>query len=298
MSGNWWDILPRKVFSTLEEIETDQPWYSVYRIHDWLYALLEDGQYDEALMYLVIGEKRAVVIDGGTGIGSLKRLVEELTDRPCFLLLTHTHNDHIGGCKEFEEIAVFDDVMSWESAAKGLGKDKMGEMIEPGAVIKSLPEDFDSGNFYAPPFRVTHWLEEGDILELGGRSLEVIHTPGHSSNHICILEREARYLFTGDIYYTGNVTSYLPSGNFVDFVESCRKLVNLNQYYDWLMPAHNEPLVEKEQMVEMYNAAKSILEKSDLEYTLHRSVAVNYDLMTRKYHFSRFSLSVRDDIFS
>jgi len=298
MSGNWWDILPRKVFSTLEEIETSQPWYSVYRIHDWLYALLEDGQYDEALMYLVIGEKRAAVIDGGTGIGSLKRLVEELTDRPCFLLLTHTHNDHIGGCKEFEEIAVFDDVMSWESAAKGLGKDKMGEMIEPGAVIKPLPEDFDSGNFYAPPFRVTHWLKDGDMLELGGRSLEVIHTPGHSSNHICILDREARYLFTGDIYYTGNVTSYLPGGNFVDFVESCRKLVNLTQFYDWLMPAHNEPLVEKEQMVEMYNAAKSILEKSGLEYTLHRSVAVNYDLMTRKYHFNRFSLSVRDDIFS
>jgi len=55
----------------------------------------EDGQYDEALIYLVIGEERAAVIDGGTGIGRLDRLVMELTDKPYFLLLTHTHNDHI-----------------------------------------------------------------------------------------------------------------------------------------------------------------------------------------------------------
>ena len=107
MPGNWYDVLPRKVYSKLEKVETNQPWYSVYRIHDWLYALYEDGQYDEALMYLVIGSERAAVIDGGTGIGRLDKLVEELTDKPYFLLLTHTHNDHIGGCKHVKEIAVY-----------------------------------------------------------------------------------------------------------------------------------------------------------------------------------------------
>jgi len=124
MSGNWWDILPRKIYAKLEQIETKQPWYSVYKIHDWLYALLEDGQYDEALMYLVIGEECAAVIDGGTGIGRLDRLVMELTDKPYFLLLTHTHNDHIGGCKDFDEIYLYDAPMGRESAANGLGKEK------------------------------------------------------------------------------------------------------------------------------------------------------------------------------
>jgi glyoxylase-like metal-dependent hydrolase (beta-lactamase superfamily II) len=298
MSGEWWRKLPRKIYATLEKIETSQPWYSVYKIQDWLYALYEDGQYDEAHMYLVIGEERAVVIDGGTGIGRLDKLVEELTDKDCFLLLTHTHNDHIGGCKDFNDIWVFDDCMSWESAAMGLGKDKMGEMLEPGAVIKPYPMDFYPENFYAPPYTVSRWLKDGDIVDLGGRTLEVIYTPGHSSNHICLLDRGARYLYTGDIYYTGAVTSYLPGGGHDDFIDSCRKLVELMPYYDWLMPAHNEPLVEKEQIQEMYEAVKGIKEDTITEYIKHRSIAVNYNLEVRRYQFSRFSLSVREDIFN
>jgi glyoxylase-like metal-dependent hydrolase (beta-lactamase superfamily II) len=297
MSSKWWDLLPRKVFSRLEKVETSQSWYSVYRIHEWLYAILEDGQYDEALMYLIVGEEKAVLVDGGTGIGKLDRLVEELTDRPYFLLLTHTHNDHIGGCKDFDVIAVYDDVMSWESSAKGLGKEKMGEMIEPGAVIKPFPEDFNPDNFFAPPYFVTRWLKEGDTVDLGGRRIEIIHTPGHSSNHICLLDRDARYLFTGDIYYTGGVTSYLPGGNHDEFVESCRKLVGLSSFYDWLMPAHNEPLVEKTQINKMYLAAKGIRDNVIKEYTVKRSIAVNYDILVRKYDFERFSLSVREDLF-
>ena len=297
MSGNWWDILPRKVYSNLEKVETSQPWYSVYKIHDWLYALLEDGQYDEALMYLVIGEERAAVIDGGTGIGRLDKLVEELTDKPYFLLLTHTHNDHIGGCKGFDEIYLYDDPMGRESAANGLGKDKMGEMIKEGAVIKPYPESFDPNNYYAPPYTVTNWLRDGEIIDLGGRKLEVIYTPGHSSDHICLLDREASYLYTGDIYYTGGVTSYLPGGNHDDFIKSCKRLVDLMPEYDWLMPAHNEPLVEPEQMREMYEAAKGIKDGSITDYTSRRSVATNYDTMIRRYQFSRFSLSVRESLF-
>ena len=81
MFGEWWRKLPRKIYATLEKIETCQPWYSVYKIQDWLYVLYEDGQYDEALMYLVIGEEKAVVIDGGTGIGRLDKLVEELEEK-------------------------------------------------------------------------------------------------------------------------------------------------------------------------------------------------------------------------
>jgi glyoxylase-like metal-dependent hydrolase (beta-lactamase superfamily II) len=298
MSLNWWDILPRKVYSELKKIETLQPWYSVYQIHDWLYVIYEDGQYDEALMYLVIGQERAAVIDGGTGIGRLDRLIEELTDKPYFLILTHTHNDHIGGCTDFKEIAVMDDVMSWESAAKGLGKDKMGEMLESGAVIKPFPDDFNPEHFYAPPYIVTWWLQHGDIIDLGGRKLEVIHTPGHSSNHICLLDRDARYLYTGDIYYTGGVTSYLPGGNHHDFIDSSYKLVELMPEYDWLMPAHNEPFVEKEQMYEMYKAALGILDGTFTDYITSRSVAVNYDLEVRKYNFNRFSLTVRADLFN
>jgi glyoxylase-like metal-dependent hydrolase (beta-lactamase superfamily II) len=249
-------------------------------------------------MYLVIGEERAVLIDGGTGIGRLDRLVDELTEKPVLLLLTHTHNDHIGGCKDFDEIAVLDDTMSRESAAEGLGREKMGEMLEGDAVIREYPPGFDREGFHAPPYGVSWWLRDGDVVDLGGRKLEVLHTPGHSSNHVCLLDRDARYLYTGDIYYTGAVTSYLPGGDHGAFIESCRRLVGLMPFYDWLMPAHNEPLVEGGQMGEMLRAAEDIGAGRLSEYTERRSVAVNYDVLVRRFQFDRFSLSVRADLFS
>ena len=280
----------------MEKVETSQTWYDVYRLHDWLYAIYEGGQYDEALMYLVIGDERAVVVDGGTGIGRLDLLVEELTDKPCFLLLTHTHNDHIGGCKDFDEIAVYDDAMSRESAAEGLGRDKMGEIIEGDNVIREFPPGFDPDSYYAPPYTVTRWLRDGDRVELGGRTLEVIYTPGHSSDHLCLLDRGSRYLWTGDLLYTGGVTTYLPGGDHDSFIESCRRLVDLMPHYDMLLPAHNEPLVEKEIMVELMKAAEDIKAGRLTEYRESRSVAVNYDTLVRRYQFSRFSLITKADL--
>ena len=294
--GNWWDILPRRVYSSLEKVEMSQPWYDVYRLHDWLYALYEGGQYDEALMYLVIGDERAVVVDGGTGIGRLDLLVEELTDKPYFLLLTHTHNDHIGGCKDFDEIAVYDDAMSRESAAEGLGRDKMGEIIEGDNVIREYPQGFDPDSYYAPPYTVTRWLRDGDRVELGGRTLEVIYTPGHSSDHLCLLDRGSRYLWTGDLFYTGGVTTYLPGGDHDSFIESCRRLVDLMPHYDMLLPAHNEPLVEKEIMVELMKAAEDVKAGRLTEYRESRSVAVNYNILVRRYQFSRFALITKADL--
>jgi len=294
--GGWWEILPRKVYSSLEKVETGQAWYDVYRLHDWLYAIYEGGQYDEALMYLAIGGERAAVIDGGTGIGRLDLLVEELTDKPCFLFLTHTHNDHIGGCKDFSEIAVYDDAMSRESAAKGLGRDKMGEIIAGDNVIREYPPGFDPEDYYAPPYSVTRWLRDGDRVELGGRTLEVIYTPGHSSDHICLLDRDSRYLWTGDLFYTGGVTTYLPGGDHDAFIESCRRLVDLMPSYDTLLPAHNEPLVEKEVMVELLKAAEDIKAGRATEYSEGRSVAVNYDIQVRRYQYSRFTLVTRADL--
>lgn len=291
----WWEALPRKVYSLLEKVNTRQPWYDVYRIHDWLYGIYEGGQYDEALMYLVIGEDKAAVIDGGTGIGRLNLLVEELTDKPYFLLLTHTHNDHIGGCKDFDEIAVYDDVMSWESAAKGLGRDKMGEIIAGDNVIRDLLGDFNPDDYLAPPFTVTRWLHDGDLIDLGGRVLEVIHTPGHSSNHICLLDREAGYLWTGDHFYTGGITTYLPGGSHDDFVESSLRLVDLLPNYDLLLPAHNEPLVDAGIMKDLLKAAEGITEGNLTNYVEKRAAAVNYDMLVKVYSFNRFSLVTRAD---
>jgi glyoxylase-like metal-dependent hydrolase (beta-lactamase superfamily II) len=288
---NWWDPHPHEVYATLEKVETGHPWFEAYIIHDWLYAIYEGGIFDEPVMYLVVGDERAALVDGGSGIGRIDRVVEELTDRPCLLLLTHTHNDHIGGCKDFEEIAAMDDVMTWERAAKGYGRDKMGEIIAEGNVIRDFPVDFDPGDYHAAPFTVTRWLRDGDVVDLGGRGLEVVHTPGHSSNHICLLDGEGRYLWTGDHFYTGGITTYLPGGDHDAFIESTKKLVELMPYYDMLLPAHHQPLVEKEIMVELLRAAEEIKAGTANNYTERMAIAMDYNKPVRRYQYKEFSLT-------
>ena len=65
----WWESLPRKVYSTLEKVETSQPWFEVYRLNAQSYAIYEPYQFEETLSYLVEGKKKAILID--TEMGSL-----------------------------------------------------------------------------------------------------------------------------------------------------------------------------------------------------------------------------------
>jgi glyoxylase-like metal-dependent hydrolase (beta-lactamase superfamily II) len=289
--SKWWEDHPHRIYQTLTRITTDHPWFQVYRIHDWLYVIYEDGIFDEPVMYLLIGDDKAALIDSGSGIGRIDRVVRELTGKRCLLILTHTHNDHIGGCRYFDEIAVYDDVMSRERSAKGYDKAKMGEIIEGENVIKKFPAEFDPGAYYAPPFRVTRWLHDGDVVDLGGHRLEVIHTPGHSSNHICLLDRGTRYLWTGDHFYLGGISTYLPGGDHNDFIESCRRLVGLMSDYDKLLPAHNQPLVDKAAMMELLYASEEIKAGNSKNYTERMAVAADYNKPVRRYQYRGFSLT-------
>ncbi len=234
-------------------------------------------------MYLVIGDEEAALVDGGSGIGRVDGVVEELTDKPFFLLLTHTHNDHIGSCKDFRDIAALDDVMTWERATKGYGRAKMGEIIGEGNVISEFPEYFDLEGYHAAPFTVTRWLKDGDVVDLGGRRLEVVHTPGHSSNHACLLDRESRYLWTGDHFYTGGVSTYLPGGDHDAFIRSTWRLVEMMPLYDMLLPAHHQPLVWKEVMAELLKATEEIIAGTAANYTDRMAVVADYDKPVRRY---------------
>jgi glyoxylase-like metal-dependent hydrolase (beta-lactamase superfamily II) len=176
--------------------------------------------------------------------------------------------------------------MSWERAAKGYDREKMSEIIEEGLVIRELPSSFDPKNYFAPPFTVTRWLKDGDMIDLGDRILEIIHTPGHSSNHICLLDKDARYLWTGDLFYTGGISTYLPGGNHDDYISSLKKLIQLYPSYDVLMPAHNEPLVEKEILEEVLEASIRIKSGTEKNY----SEGIGYGKTIRRYQYQRFAL--------
>ncbi len=285
----WWEILPRAVYSQLERVETGQPWFEVYRIDPGIYVIYEPGQFEEAISTLVLGEERAALIDTGCGIGDIKALVGEFTDLPMIVVNTHTHNDHVAQNYLFDEIAVYDDPVSREAAEKGYDHENMAHLIAEGMTWKPLPEEFESDAYHVPPFEVTRWLQDGDEIDLGGRTLEVIHTPGHSPDSVCLLDRGARLLWTGDLFYTGGIYTYLPGGDIDAFIESYRKIIGLFPHYDRLMPSHNEPWVEKEILREVLKAVEGIRAEKPGEYI----EGMDGDVKVRRYNYERFSIITR-----
>ena len=101
---NWWDSLPRPEWSAYEQIETNQDWFEVYAIDDDIFAIYEPGQFEEVMSFLIVGEDQALLFDTGLGIGDMRSVVTELTDRDIIVLNSHTHYDHIGSNYQFDTI--------------------------------------------------------------------------------------------------------------------------------------------------------------------------------------------------
>ena len=83
------------------------------------FAFCETRHYENTTVSLLIGPEKAALIDTGCGIGNLRQAVAELTDKPVIVINTHTHFDHLGGNRQFGEIAMFDHPLSRQVAVEG-----------------------------------------------------------------------------------------------------------------------------------------------------------------------------------
>jgi glyoxylase-like metal-dependent hydrolase (beta-lactamase superfamily II) len=285
----WYEKLPRDAWSSYEKVDQPDPWFGVYRLTPTVYAIYEDGQFEEVISYLILGKERAALIDTGNGIGDIKAVVDGLTELPVTVLNTHTHGDHIGGDHQFREVAVLDTQFSRENAAKGRTKEQMGHYLDGDMVWKPLPAYFDPDKWSIQPFKVTRWLREGDKLELGGRTLEIIHTPGHSPDSVCILDRANKLFWTGDTFYPAPIYIYSPTTSLDQFIGSFRKMTDLMPAYEWVIPSHNEPKMEKHLIRECYEAAKNIRTGNAGPYREGLAAGIK----VRRYDYGRFSIIVR-----
>lgn len=179
-------------------------------------------------MFLVVGTERAMVIDTGTGYCDFRSVVEKLTDKPYIVVLTHGHVDHAGGVDQFEKIYIHPaDIemaksISLESRAN-YGEVLRGMVGDPDVFAytkedvrewKSFPETID--------------LYDGQIFDLGGRSVKVIHTPGHTPGSCSLIDDKSRILFSGDAANGNTLVRMAVSTE----LKSALKLKSLEAEYD------------------------------------------------------------------
>jgi len=98
---------------------------------------------------------------------------------------------------------MYDNAAALEVLFKGIDNNTLQQYVTGDYLWKPLPEGFDPTTWTIPSMKPTALLHDGDIIDLGGRRLEVICTPGHSPGSMCLLDRQNRILFTGDLFFPG-----------------------------------------------------------------------------------------------
>jgi len=256
VTPDWCKSLPRPQYKTLERVPSADPWFEVYKVAPGVFAIYEPHQFEEVISFLMLGDKRAVLFDTGLGIGDIKKVVQALTPLPITVLNSHTHNDHVGDNWQFDEIYGMDTDFT-RTNAKGSAADAQDELA-PGSVCGQLPAGFDAKSYATRPFKITHLIHDGDTIDLGGRVLQIISTPGHTPDEICLLDQKNGLLFTGDNFYTGPIWLYRTETDLDAYVQSITRIAALAPQLHLLLPSHNVPVADPSQLPKLLTAIEKV----------------------------------------
>src|SRR5205814_185780 len=252
----WCRALPRVEYKTLHRVAVRDPWFEVYAVAPAVFAIYEPHQSEETISYLIAGDRQAMLFDTGMGIGDIRKVTAELTRLPIVVLNSHTHNDHVGDNWRFETIYGMDTDFTRENA-RGSHEDAQAE-ITPRQICGKLPKGFDRKAYATRPWKIKTYKHDGDQIELGGRSLEVIATPGHTPDAISLLDRANGLLFTGDTYYPAPIWLFRPETDLNAYVTSVQRMAALAPELKLVLGAHNIPGAQRSGLPRLVTAIQLV----------------------------------------
>lgn len=157
--------------------------------------------------FLLAGNRRAMLLDSGLEIHNAKDIAEGLVSLPVELLNTHCDLDHIGSNAQFETF-----------------------YMHPS----------EASNYYNTQNRTGRFcpVEDGEVLDLGNRELEIIHLPGHTPGSIAVLDVKNRVLYGGDIIQDGDIFMFGVQRELRSFIWSLGKLERYRDRFDTIHSPH------------------------------------------------------------
>jgi len=236
-------------------------WFTIDQIDGNSYIISEYRHWEETHCYLLNGSDRSLLIDTGLGICNIYDEVIKLTDKPIIAVATHIHWDHIGGHSHFPNFYAHADELNWLHGEFPLTLEQIREMVVDRC---ELPKGYDVNKyefFQGTPIKT---LVDGDAIDIGGRVIHILHTPGHSPGHMCFWEENRKYLFTGDLVYKDTLFAYFPSTDPKAYLASLEKIATLP--VERVFPAHHSLDIHPEILIRMQNAFQDLKAKGKLQH--------------------------------
>src|SRR5260370_13216228 len=171
------------------------------------------------------------------GSGEIRKVTTKLTSRPVVVLNSHTHDDHVGGNWKLTFVYGMETDFKGKNG-KGSREDAQAE-IAPDQLCGDLPKGFNPKTYATKQWRISHFIHDGFKVNLGGRTLEVLSTPGHTPDAISLLDRANGLLFTGDTYYPAPICLFRPETDFDAYVASVKRLAALAPGLKLALGAHH-----------------------------------------------------------
>ena len=186
--------------------KTPNDWWRIRKMDDGVTMIDEPHvvEFYRCNVWHIAGRDRDLLVDSGMGVVSLRDHVPLVTQKPLEAVASHTHFDHIGCHHEFA-------CRSCHGAEAHLLRaptraNTYADKYVTDDIFTALPPaPYASQTYAVKAAPATRLLWDGDIVDLGDRRFEVIHTPGHSPGGIALWEAKTGILFSGDIVYDGEL---------------------------------------------------------------------------------------------
>lgn len=203
-------------------------WYSVSKFSDdiRLISELHITEFYRCNIWHIRGSQSDALIDSGMGVVSLRQQVPLVTEKKLMAVASHTHFDHVGCHHEFDERCVH--ASEADLLAAPTRQNTLADPYVTDEIFTALPpEPYLSATYAVKSAPATRVLEDGDVIDLGNRQLQVVHTPGHSPGGIALWEAATATLFSGDIVYDGPLIEDTYHANAADYYNSMLRLLDI-----------------------------------------------------------------------
>jgi glyoxylase-like metal-dependent hydrolase (beta-lactamase superfamily II) len=199
-------------------------WYHIIKIDALTYALSEPKYWQGNVSYLILGSKQALLFDTGPGIYSIRDAVQRLTSLSVLVVPSHLHFDHVGRISEFADIALPDNR-------------ELRSQVKDGIFTETRPQYLLDHEY---SFSVHRWIKNGETIELGGRRITLVSTPGHTPESVSLIDSANRRMFTGDL--VNRVVSLLnvPGSSLKQTLRSLHELARIAPQGSIAYEAHSE----------------------------------------------------------